>query len=501
MSGVGLISILPLLVLMFIVSCNLPDGVFITWPQVWIVVSTLVASIMGFSLLQKYPLNMARIRTYLEKMMHGELPEKVVLLKAEEDAAAIEESLNTVLNNMKSLETSVRSEREDLLRQLYESQKMESIGNLSGQVAHEFNNLLMAISGYSELILANAGENTTLRDDVQQILKACDRAGGLVRQLLAFGRRQPLQQKPQSLNTIVSSMTKMIQTLVGEDIRLTTTLAPDLRLASVDAGQIQQVIMNLVSNARDAMPNGGELIIKTENVLLDQHVIKMIPESSQGAFIRLIVEDSGTGINKEALSRIFEPFFTTKKQKGSGLGLSTAHGIVKQHGGWINVYSEQGHGAIFKIYIPASASTTTAESEEKATLAAIPAAIGKGERILLIEDDDEVRGLTKKALSAHGYVVIEASDALMGLQIFEREQDNLDLVFSDVVLPGNMSGVELVEMMLSRKPQLKVLLCSGYTDQKSQWPLIREKHFRFLHKPCPVAELLRSVRTTLDATP
>jgi len=287
----------------------------------------------------------------------------------------------------------------------------------------------------------------------------------------------------------------MLRRLIGEDVAIRSELALDLWTLRADPTNIEQVIVNLAVNARDAMPQGGRLTIRTENIILDPLQSQGIPEARPGRFVRLSIEDTGVGMSAEVVQHLFEPFFTTKGVgKGIGLGLAAVYGIVQQHGGWINVYSAPGQGAIFRIYLPALPGAV-----ERRTAEAIPLAKlrGNGERILLVEDERDVRAFASRALSRSNYVVLEAGRMAEALAIFAREKGEFDLVFSDVVLPDG-SGLHLVDELLSRKPTLKVLLSSGYTDDKSRWAIIREKGFPFLQKPYSLIDLLRVVQAVIQ---
>jgi len=386
-------------------------------------------------------------------------------------------------------------EKENLQEQLLQSQKMEAVGKLAGGIAHDFNNLLTIISGYSQLLLERLDQNTPLRKNVEKIAKAGEQAASLTRQLLAFSRKQVLESKVLDLNTVVTDVEKMLGRLIGEDIKMDTFLEPDLMHVKVDPGQIEQVIMNLVVNARDAMPDGGKITVRTENVDIDKALSKVIPEALPGRFVRFSVEDAGVGIDKAILDQIFEPFFTTKDVGvGTGLGLSVVYGIIKQHDGWINVYSEPGHGTIFKIYLPAVSEKIDDMSEEMISQKDIK---GSGERILLVEDEEGIREFTAEALRENGYIIFEAANAKEALELFKNEDGNFDLIFSDVVMPGK-SGLQLVVELLSDKPDLRVLLSSGYSDKKSRWCEIKKRGFRFLQKPYSVPGLLETIREVLE---
>ena len=382
-------------------------------------------------------------------------------------------------------------EKENLQTQLLQAQKMEAVGQLSGGVAHDFNNLLTVILGYSHLTLRHIDEDTPIHKNIEKIAKAGKQAATLTRQLLAFSRKQVLQPKVLNLNKVLTDVQKMLQRLIGEDIKLEADLDPNLKNVKVDPGQIEQVVMNLVVNARDAMPDGGKITIRTENVDIDKDLLKVIPEALPGRFVRFSVEDTGVGIDKAILNQIFEPFFTTKEiGVGTGFGLSVVYGIIKQHDGWINVYSEPGQGSTFKVYLPAIPVMIEDEKEDEISLKDLH---GNGERILLVEDEAGIREFAAEDLRENGYVVLEAESSKDALDIFKSEDGNFDLVFSDVVLPDK-NGLQLVDELLSVRPELRVLLCSGYLDTKSQWREIRKRGFRFLQKPYAVTDLLQTVK-------
>ena len=387
-------------------------------------------------------------------------------------------------------------EREKMQAQLIQAQKMESIGTLAGGVAHDFNNLLTTIQGYAQLAMMSLKESDPFYENFKEIQQASVRAAKLTRQLLLFSRQQPMDLHLMTLNETVDNLMKMLKRLIGEDITVQTDLDPNLWTNMADPGNMEQVIMNLVVNARDAMPEGKKITIKTENVDIDEGYCEIYKYAHPGKFVCLSVEDTGIGMDKEFIQHIFEPFFTTKGPgKGTGLGLSVVYGIVKQNEGWINVYSEPGRGSVFKVYLPAS--FVESKDETKEEVISIQDCHGKGERILLVEDDDGIREFAKRVLFESGYVGFEAANAEEALNIFGKEKEDFHLVFSDVVLPEK-SGLQLVEQLLCRKPELKVLLTSGYTDQKSQWPVICEKGYRFIQKPYGLTDLLRVVREVIE---
>ncbi len=388
-------------------------------------------------------------------------------------------------------------EKENIQSQLRQSQKMEAVGRLAGGIAHDFNNLLTVITVGSDFLLNDIEEDDPKHQDVVEIKKATERATSLTRQLLAFSRRQVLEMEVLDLNSITSDMDKMLRRLVGEDVQLETILEPKLSPVKADRGSIEQVIMNIVVNARDAMPNGGKITVQTENVTLNEEDSLGILEARPGKFVRLSITDTGTGMDKEIREHIFEPFFTTKgKGKGTGLGLSTVYGIVEQNGGWVNVYSEVGQGSTFKVYLPVC--SISSEDKNKLTVETISVEElrGNGERILLVEDEDAIREVARRLLSTNGYLVITAASAEEALTIFEREDGNFHLVLSDVVLP-NKSGVELVGQLLALKPELRIVLSSGYADEKAQLSAIREKGYPFIQKPYTTDKLLRSIKENI----
>ncbi|UCF04668.1 MAG: PAS domain S-box protein [bacterium] len=386
------------------------------------------------------------------------------------------------------------TERKELERRLNQSQKMEAIGQLAGGVAHDFNNILIGIMGYSDLLLNELGDGNLLCGDVEEIKKAAERAASLTRQLLVFGSKEMLQTKVVNINDVISNMHQMLERFIGEDIELTLSLDPDLKPVKADPAQIEVSLINLAVNARDAMPEGGQLTIKTDNVVLDENACNVMINAKPGNHVRVSVRDTGMGIEPELLDRIFEPFFTTKSDaNGTGMGLATVYGSIKQHGGCISATSTPGSGSTFEIYIPATGERKTVEDDAELPLTELQ---GNGECILLVEDESGVRSFTSRALRENGYTVLEAHNTEEGLQIFQQERDTIELVFSDVVLPGK-TGIKLIEELTSMKPRLKVIMSSGYTKEKSHWELIRERGFRFVQKPYSLVNLLTSVKETL----
>ena len=387
------------------------------------------------------------------------------------------------------------SDRRQLEDQLRQAQKMEAVGTLAGGIAHDFNNLLTVIGGYSLLRLDRLEANHPLRRDLQEIKKASDRASALTRQLLAFSRRQVLQPQVFNLNSVVADLEKMLRRLIREDIDLATRLSPAVATVRADPGQIEQVIMNLVVNARDAMPSGGRITIETANVLLDESYPGSHLGASSGPHVMLAVSDTGCGMDPETRERIFEPFFTTKQQgEGTGLGLSTVYGIVKQSGGNIYVYSELGAGTSIKVYLPQADATAVSARDDQM----LASAASGNETILLVEDEGMVRGLAKTILEGCGYVVLEASNGAEALGLARQHGGAIDLVLTDVMMPV-MGGFELVIKLIGDRPRTKVLYMSGYTDQGLTHNGELSPAVAYLQKPFTPGALAKSVREVLDS--
>ena len=387
------------------------------------------------------------------------------------------------------------TERKALEMQLLQAQKMEAVGLLAGGVAHDFNNVLTAIGGYAELVREDLPGEDARRHDVEEILRATERAATLTRQLLAFSRRQVLAPRVLDLNGVVAGVDNMLRRLIGADVELRTALAPELGAVRADPGQLEQVIMNLVVNARDAMPRGGKLTLETANAELDESYALEHPAVVAGPYVMLAVSDSGVGMDAATQARVFEPFFTTKeKGKGTGLGLATVYGIVKQSGGNIWLYSEPGRGTTFKIYLP-----RVDQPPEQPAAAPAPRAAPRGsETVLLVEDDEAVRALARKMLAAHGYTVLAAASGAEALKLAADHTGPIHLLVTDVVLPG-MSGRELATRFQSVRPGLKVLYTSGYTDDAVVHHGVLDPGIAFLQKPFTSGTLARKVRETLDS--
>jgi len=374
-----------------------------------------------------------------------------------------------------------------------QGQRMEAIGRLASGVAHDFNNLLTVILGFAELMAADAAVESQHGGDLDEIIKAARRAAGLTSQLLAFSRQQVLNASPLDLNTVIGGMTGMLGRLIGEHIKVSVSLSADLDMALADRGQIEQVVMNLVVNARDAMAQGGKLTIATTNVQLENNMFHDQP-MKEGRYVMLAVTDTGQGMNRETQRRLFEPFYTTKETgKGTGLGLSTTYGIVKQSKGYIWVYSEPGFGTTFKVYLP------VAEGEASRMPIHTPTAPTRSvtETLLLVEDEDGVREFSRRTLSNAGYRVIESGNGDDAERLYMQQPDAIDLVVTDVVMPG-CGGPELLNRLRVRTPSLKVLYMSGYTDQTE----VTQDHIGsgsgYVQKPFRAVELLRHVREALD---
>jgi signal transduction histidine kinase len=377
--------------------------------------------------------------------------------------------------------------------QLRQAQKMEAVGRLAGGVAHDFNNLLTVVTGYCDLLMRKLDAGSPLRADADEILGAADRAAGLTRQLLAFSRKQVLQPRVLELNDIVAHMEKMLRRLIGEDIELRTVFEPALGQVKADHGQIEQVILNLAVNARDAMPVGGKLTIETANVFLDQKSVFRNRGLEVGEYIMLAITDTGVGMTDEVKAHLFEPFFSTKGVgKGTGLGLATCYGIVTQSEGDIRVYSEPGHGTTFKVYLP-RLRQQTAEAPVHEVSDDLPRGT---ESVLMVEDDPTVRKLAKAVLRGCGYAVQEATNGVEALSLIARNS-SFDLVITDVIMP-KMSGKELYLEIKERLPDTRVLFISGYTDDALAHHGVLEKDLLFLEKPFSPARLAQKVRAVLD---
>ncbi len=390
------------------------------------------------------------------------------------------------------------TERKHLEQQFRQAQKMEAIGQLAGGVAHDFNNLLTVIRGNTELLLMTEQKlSDQARDFLRQITSASDRAANLARQLLAFGRKQIMQARPLRLDQVIADLTKMLGRLIGAPISLHFTAAAELPFVHADAGMMEQVLMNLVINARDAMPDGGELFIELAPVTIEDIHARAHTEGRSGAFVCLTVRDTGSGIAPENLPRIFEPFFTTKAVgRGTGLGLATVYGIIKQHQGWVEVESVPGGGTTFRVFLP------VVESPK----GKMPDAVGEikvrggSEAILLVEDDEQVRSLAKRILENFGYKIYEAVSGKAALEVWESRAGAIDLIVTDIIMPDRLTARELAEKLLAQKPTLKIIFTSGHNPELAgkDTSFFRRHTSWFLPKPYSYHRLLQTVRQCLD---
>ena len=385
----------------------------------------------------------------------------------------------------------------EMEEQYRQAQKMEAIGRLTGGVAHDFNNMLTAIIGYSEFLLMHFKEGDPTRQIVEEIKKAGQRAAELTQKLLAFSRKQTINPETVNLNDIVKDMEKMLKRLIGEDIKLVTELDENLGLIMIDPTQVTQVIMNIVVNAKDAMPNGGVLTIETRNVIFNtEYASKHLDTKiEKGEYVMLAISDTGVGMDEETKSHIFEPFFTTKGPgKGTGLGLSTVYGIIKQHKGYIWVYSQPGKGTTFKIYFPMLKKTEGIKIKNEAT---VKENIRGKETVLLVEDEDLVREMISNTLTDLGYNILPAANPREAMRILDERDNSIDIVVTDVVLP-EMNGNELVRIIKEKLPSVKVLYVSGYTDKGIVSGGVLKKGINYLQKPFTPVSLAKKIRQILD---
>ncbi len=384
-------------------------------------------------------------------------------------------------------------EKEKMRLQFLQAQKMESMGRLASGVAHDFNNFLTAILGYSQLALSKLPAAHPLTEDLNIILSAGEKSAALVRQLMVFSRKQVLEMKIVDLNQMVENMARMLDRILGEDLKMTLHLEKPLGTIEADIGQIEQVLLNLVVNARDAMPAGGRLTIETANVLLDETYTRSHPEVIPGTYAMLAVTDTGEGMTPEIQANIFEPFFTTKeREKGTGLGLATVHGIVKQHNGHIYVYSEPGKGSAFKIYFRETGKDVACTLEKAEAM--MPTG---SETILVVEDEAAIRTMVSDTLKSLGYTVLEATSGDSALELFHHYPQEISLLLTDVVMPG-IDGKVLKDVFMQKIPAIKVLFMSGYSDTLLVQRGILDSHSGFLHKPFSPSKLANRIRLLLD---
>jgi signal transduction histidine kinase/ActR/RegA family two-component response regulator/HAMP domain-containing protein len=388
------------------------------------------------------------------------------------------------------------TERLSLEAQLRQSQKMESVGQLAAGVAHDFNNMLTIIQGHSSSLLARPTLPEEISDPIQAVYFAAERAASLTRQLLMFSRKNVMQPRPLDLRETVGNMTKMLQRLIGENISLEFHPPAGLPLVLGDGGMMEQVVMNLSVNARDAMLNGGTLTIIVADVRIDENYMQTHPEAHAGRFVRLRVTDTGCGMDAKTLAHIFEPFFTTKEiGKGTGLGLATVYGIVKQHDGWLEVNSEPGKGTTFDIFFPAGSEMATAAKKEIISPAPV---IGGTETILVVEDEPVLREMTRDILTECGYKILEASSGKDALAVWSRRTGQIDLLLTDMMMPEGLSGMDLAEKLLAGQPHLKIIFTSGYTANEISPEVLARTNAQFLQKPYSRANLAKTVRDCLD---
>jgi two-component system cell cycle sensor histidine kinase/response regulator CckA len=374
--------------------------------------------------------------------------------------------------------------------QLRQSQKMESVGQLAGGIAHDFNNLLTVITGHAGLLLAKETLTPQIREPLREISEAARRAADLTRQLLTFSRKQEIQAQPVDLNEVVGNVSKMLGRILGEDVSLEVAFSPSLPSVKADLGMIEQVLVNLAVNSRDAMPKGGNLRISTSSVMIEEAQAQQNPEAATGRFVRLSFADTGCGIDPENLPRIFEPFFTTKElDRGTGLGLATVYGIIKQHQGWIQVTSQLQRGTTFEVFLPACQGKGGALAMPQAE----QRAIGGTETILIVEDEIPLLKLIHHILESHGYKVLECSTGNAALEIWAEHRKKIDLLLTDMILPDGMAGPELAEILQASKPGLKVIYTSGYGTEKVAKDFNLEHGLNFIQKPFHARKLAETV--------
>ena len=403
-------------------------------------------------------------------------------------------------DRMARLGTAVRQaiENKRLREQLRQAQKMETVGQLAGGIAHDFNNVLTVIHGYTQTLITEELPRAEALAFLQQILQASERAGHLTRQLLTFSRKRVMQLKTIEIREVVTGVSSMLQRVIGEDVELCVECSQDRLAVCADTGMIEQVLMNLAVNARDAMPAGGRLAIATSKTKVDEAYVSDHPQARQGVFVLLRVSDTGCGIPPEILSRVFELFFTTKAPgKGTGLGLATVLSIAEQHHGWIDVESEVGRGTTFTLYLPSADQTAQAPSKPAVSVSSKPA--GGHETILLVEDERGIRHLVATILRRHAYRVLEAESGEEALSLWQRHGAETDLVITDMMMPNGMTGAELVEDLWALKPKLKVIFTSGYCAESIRGDHDLEEGVNFLQKPYLPEHLAQTVRLCLDA--
>jgi len=388
-------------------------------------------------------------------------------------------------------------EKDQLQKQLIQSQKMESIGNLASGVAHDFNNIITIIQGRAQIVSMDLDHDNPLNNEIEHIIKACKQSTNITSQLLLFSRNQIAELSTINLNELIKDLMKVLQPLIGENIAIITEFSDDLWNIFADRSNIIQVILNLAVNSKDAMADGGKVLIKTENIVISDLDSRNIPDSYPGKFVRLIFEDTGIGIRKDNIQRIFEPFFTTKeKSRGTGLGLSVVYGIIKNRNGWISVNSEPEKGAMLKIYLPAYFGENVDIKTETISISDL---FGNDERILVVEDDQNLLDFVSSLLLRYKYNVYRAENAEKAIEIFKKENGDFHLLLSDIVMPGK-SGLELARELTEKNPNLKVVLNSGYTERRINRVSLEKKGIKFIFKPYTIEQLLKIVKEQLGVS-
>ena len=453
---------------------------------------------------QIHPDDLETVREAAKHVQNGGAPRSIEYRMCHKDGTwrFLESTASPVRNERGEIEKLVIvnrdiSERKQLEEKFRQAQKMEAVGRLTGGIAHDFNNLLGVMIGYAESMQRRLDKTHALRESVDEIVSAGKRAGSLTQQLLAFSRQQVLHPTVLDLNLIVSDMEKLLGRVLGDDIKVMTGLLADSARVKADRSQLEQILMNLAVNARDAMPKGGKLILRTANVLMDEAFARQHPYPvQQGSYVLLTVADTGTGMDAETKARAFQPFFTTKeKGKGTGLGLSTVYGVVKQSAGYIDVFSNPGEGTTFKIFLPRQLSATVATSI-KPSLS--PGRTRGTETILVAEDEAALNSIVRRALESAGYKVLVAANGEEALQVSTQYMDEIHLLLTDVVMP-KLSGRTLGEELVKTRPMLRVIFMSGYTDEAIVHHGVLDAGTHFLVKPFTTADLTRKVREVLDS--
>ncbi len=455
-----------------------------------ILIGTIIVLIVVWEVVKHFMQPLSEITRHMEELPNKPGEQKLLEITSGDEMATLASAFNKMVIELDEQE----KKQEKLQAQLMQTQKMESLGRFVGGVAHDFNNMLTAIMGFGELLKSNLDKkDSRSRGFLDEIISAGEKAAKLSRGLLAFGRQQVRDLRPVDVTEVVIDMKKILSRVISEDIEFKTVLKGENLIAMADSGQIEQVLLNLVTNARDAMPQGGQLIVETSLAEMDDDFVKAHGEGKPGKYVLISVSDSGSGMDETTKQKIFEPFFTTKEVgKGTGLGLSIVYGIVKQHNGYINVYSEKEKGATFRIYLPLIQSEVCTPESGKADLVT-----GGAETILVIEDDAQVRLLSRTALESVGYRVIEAADGEDALSRFKEYQDDIDLLILDVIMPKRNGG-EVYHEIKKMRPDIKVIFSSGYTgDVLADKGIITEEK-SFIPKPLSPHELLSKVREILD---